>query len=210
MPDPVGATTRVWCPALIACQAASWAGVGSAKTVSNHARVCGEKADRAVGTYPSCVGRRRQSRTTGRDAGVGACGRLWTRVNGGMELTHVATTAAPGRRPWPHSSSSELSPLTGCFTLDMELELSSDDTVDGSIVLAVDRDQAELFGGRTRCARRWPVRETSSARTRPPARSRPREYEDDDWIGNEYIFTDVALEEFSGADDRRPLDHPRG
>jgi len=37
--------------------------------------------------------------------------------------------------------------LSGCFKLDMELELSSDDTADGSIILAVARDQAELFGG---------------------------------------------------------------
>ncbi len=27
-----------------------------------------------------------------------------------------------------------------------------------------------------------------------------KDYEDDDWIGNEYVFTDVALDEFSGAD----------
>ncbi len=43
--------------------------------------------------------------------------------------------------------------LSGCFKLDMSLELSSDNTVDGSIILAVDRDQAELFGGEDALAR---------------------------------------------------------
>jgi hypothetical protein len=40
-------------PALIASQAASCAGVGSAKTPSNQRLVCGENAERAVVTSPS-------------------------------------------------------------------------------------------------------------------------------------------------------------
>ena len=63
-----------------------------------------------------------------------------------MALTRPAPGCA-GRRPWRRSSPSAIVALSGCFKLDMSLELSSDDTVDGSIILAVDRDQAELFGG---------------------------------------------------------------
>ncbi len=91
--------------------------------------------------------------------------------------------------------------LSGCFKLDMSLELSSDDTVDGSIILAVDRSQAELFGGEDA------LRESLSGEGQGLLGEDPttgsvetKDYEDDDWIGNEYVFTDVALDEFSGAD----------
>lgn len=90
--------------------------------------------------------------------------------------------------------------LSGCFKLDMSLELSSDDTVDGSIVLAVARDQAELFGGED-ALREALAGEGAVFGENPTTGSvETRDYEDDDWIGNEYVFSDVALDEFSGAD----------
>lgn len=90
--------------------------------------------------------------------------------------------------------------LSGCFKLDMSLELSSDDTADGSIILAVARDQAELFGGED--ALREALAGEGNVFGEDPATGsvETREYEDDDWIGNEYVFTDVALDEFSGAE----------
>ena len=91
--------------------------------------------------------------------------------------------------------------LSGCFKLDMSLELSPDNTVDGSIILAVNRAQAELFGGEDA------LRESLSGEGAGLIDEAPetgtietREYEDDDWIGNEYVFEDVGLDEFSGAD----------
>lgn len=91
--------------------------------------------------------------------------------------------------------------LSGCFKLDMSLELSPDNTVDGSIILAVDKSQAELFGGEDA------LRESLSSEGSGLIDDAPdsgnvetREYEDDDWLGNEYVFEDVGLDEFSGAD----------
>jgi hypothetical protein len=90
--------------------------------------------------------------------------------------------------------------LSGCFKLDMSLELSSDDTVDGSIILAVDRAQADLFGGED-ALREALAGEGDVFGEDPTTGSvETREYEDDDWIGNEYLFSDVALDEFSGAE----------
>jgi hypothetical protein len=91
--------------------------------------------------------------------------------------------------------------LSGCFKLDMDLELESDDTVDGSIVLAVDRDQAELFGGEDALREAIQGQENSLLSEQPETGSiETRDYEDDDWIGTETIFTDVALDEFNGAE----------
>ena len=46
MPEPVGATTSVCSPALIADHAPAWAAVGAVKLLENHARVAGEKRSR--------------------------------------------------------------------------------------------------------------------------------------------------------------------
>lgn len=91
--------------------------------------------------------------------------------------------------------------LSGCFKLDMSLELSPDNTVDGSIILAVARDQAALFGGEDA------LREALSGESNGLFGGQPttgsvesKDYEDADWIGNEYVFTGVALDEFSSTD----------
>lgn len=91
--------------------------------------------------------------------------------------------------------------LSGCFKLDMSLELSPDNTVDGSIILAVNRAQAELFGGEDALRESLSGEGGSLIDGAPESGSvETRDYEDDDWIGNEYVFEDVGLEEFSGAD----------
>ena len=118
-------------------------------------------------------------------------------MNGDMELT----TRARLRRSASMTALVVLGvvALSGCFKLDMSLELSSDNTVDGSIILAVDRDQAELFGGEE-ALRESLSGEGSGLLGEDPATGsvETQDYEDDDWIGNEYVFTDVALDEFSG------------
>jgi hypothetical protein len=91
--------------------------------------------------------------------------------------------------------------LSGCFKLDMELELASDDTVDGSIIIAVDRDQAELFGGEDALREAIQGQEGALLEDQPETGTvETRDYEDEDWIGTETVFTDVALDEFSGAE----------
>ncbi len=91
--------------------------------------------------------------------------------------------------------------LSGCFKLDMSLELSPDNTVDGSIILAVNRAQAELFGGEDALRESLSGEGGSLIDNAPDSGTvETRDYEDDDWIGNEYVFKDVGLDEFSGAD----------
>ncbi|MCZ3385747.1 MAG: hypothetical protein LH630_01960 [Actinomycetia bacterium] len=91
--------------------------------------------------------------------------------------------------------------LSGCFKLDMELELASDNTVDGSIIVAVDREQAELFGGEDALREALSGQGDGLLGEDPETGSvTTEEYEDDDWIGNEYEFSAVALEEFSGTE----------
>jgi hypothetical protein len=91
--------------------------------------------------------------------------------------------------------------LSGCFKLDMSLELSPDNTVDGSIILAVNRAQADLFGGEDALREALSGEGAGLIDDAPATGSvETRDYEDDDWIGNEYVFSDVALDEFSGAD----------
>lgn len=91
--------------------------------------------------------------------------------------------------------------LSGCFKLDMELELTSDNTVDGSIIVAVDREQAELFGGEDALREALSGQGDGLLGEDPETGSvTTEEYEDDDWIGNEYEFSAVALEEFSGTE----------
>lgn len=90
--------------------------------------------------------------------------------------------------------------LSGCFKLDMSLELSSDNTVDGSVIVAIGRDQVDLFGGEDA------LREAMSSDGNGLLSEQPstgsvevQDYEDDDWIGNEYVFSDVSIDEFSGT-----------
>ena len=89
LPEPVGATTRAWSPALIACQAPAWASVGRSKAPVNQARVAAEKGARAScplrpasavvdmrhilpGTTDKCTGARSDNRT-----GAGPGGHPW-------------------------------------------------------------------------------------------------------------------------------------
>ena len=91
--------------------------------------------------------------------------------------------------------------LSGCFKLDMQMNIQSDDTVDGTIILAVARDQAELFGGEDA------LRESIQGETEGLFSDAPetgefeqRDYEDDEWIGTESEFSGVPIEEFAGAE----------
>ena len=91
--------------------------------------------------------------------------------------------------------------LSGCFKLDMEMNIQSDDTVDGTIILAVARDQAELFGGEDA------LRESIQGESEGLFSDAPetgefeqRDYEDDEWIGTESEFSGVPIDEFAGEE----------
>ena len=87
--------------------------------------------------------------------------------------------------------------LSGCFKLDMQLELQSDDTVDGSVVIAVARDQAALVGGEDALRDALQGGDVGILSDSPDAGDvEQRDYEDADWIGTESVFSDVPIDEF--------------
>jgi hypothetical protein len=91
--------------------------------------------------------------------------------------------------------------LSGCFKLDMELELASDDTVDGSIIVAAQRSFAELAGGEDALRESLSQDGSGLVGGQPESGSvETKDYEDDDWIGVEYVVEDVPLDEFGGTD----------
>ncbi len=91
--------------------------------------------------------------------------------------------------------------LSGCFKLDMQMNIQSDDTVDGTVIIAVARDQAELFGGED--ALRESIQSDSEGLFSDAPESgefEQKDYEDDEWIGTESEFSGVPIDEFAGAE----------
>ena len=82
--------------------------------------------------------------------------------------------------------------LTGCIKLDMDLSLNSDDTVDGSIIFAVNRSALDLAGGSFEdlLQGETPIPEGIDAKVTA--------YEDDDFVGQRFEFDGAPLSEFSG------------
>lgn len=82
--------------------------------------------------------------------------------------------------------------MTGCIKLNMDLQLRSDDTVDGSVIFAVNKQVLQLSGksfedltgGQSAVPSGVPV-QTS-------------DYEDDQYSGKKYTFEDVPISRFSG------------
>ncbi len=86
--------------------------------------------------------------------------------------------------------------LAGCLKFDMDLAVSSDDTVDGTMILAVDRSLVELGGGQLDdlVADAGPLPEGLEGVTVEP-------FEDDDHVGQEYRLDDVPLEALAEGGD---------
>src|SRR3954466_4583885 len=55
LPAPVGATTTVWWPELMASQAPAWAAVGALKLLRNHAAVAGENRSSTSARLPFAI-----------------------------------------------------------------------------------------------------------------------------------------------------------
>jgi hypothetical protein len=106
---------------------------------------------------------------------------LWRRL-AGVALVVVAATG-----------------LTGCFTADVRLTVTADDTVSGEAVVAVDRAVVERSGSVTDVVADL-VRDVLP--TDPPSGSVTiSPYEDPDRVGVTVALADVGLEAFSGATD---------
>ena len=82
--------------------------------------------------------------------------------------------------------------MTGCIKLNMDLQLRSDDTVDGSVIFAVNKQVLQLTGksfddltgGQSAVPSGVPVRTS--------------DYDDDQYSGKKYTFEDVPISRFSG------------
>jgi hypothetical protein len=87
--------------------------------------------------------------------------------------------------------------LSGCFTLRMDLAVQPDDTVDGSVVLAVDQSLAAAAGGEQ--ALLDGLTGGGSPFPEPPSAGdvQQREYRDGDLVGVEYVLTGVPVEDFA-------------
>ncbi len=86
--------------------------------------------------------------------------------------------------------------LTGCFKVDMQLDVSENDTVSGEMILAVSRDVSAMAEsmGEDPSALLGEVEDL-------PETTEVEEYEDDRFVGQRYILQDVPLSEFSEEQD---------
>ncbi|MGH8774768.1 MAG: LppM family (lipo)protein [Jiangellaceae bacterium] len=82
--------------------------------------------------------------------------------------------------------------LTGCLKLDMSLDVQDDETVDGHVIIGIDRGLADLSGadpGSISDELQGDVMEDA------PKGVTAEPYEDDDYIGTRMVFEAVALDE---------------
>lgn len=79
--------------------------------------------------------------------------------------------------------------LTGCMKIDLDYHINADDTVDGTMIMAIDRDLAEFSGDADSL-----VDEMLGDEGIPEGATAER-YEDDDYIGAQYTLSDVPLDE---------------
>ena len=85
--------------------------------------------------------------------------------------------------------------LAGCLKLDMAITLSPDDTVDGEIVFAVNKELLELTGQNIDDM----LGDTAVPDDVEGATTEP--YEDDRFVGTRVVFEDVALEDMQESSD---------
>lgn len=89
--------------------------------------------------------------------------------------------------------------LAGCVKMDMQLDLQSDDTVDGSMVFAVSNALAEMTGqdpatiAEEMSADTLDMDEGTITSTQP--------YDDGEYVGSEITFEGETLESFAGSTD---------
>lgn len=90
-----------------------------------------------------------------------------------------------------------LAVLTGCMRIDMDLTLNPDDTMSGSIVMAVAEGTGESFGISDEELYEQMFSETDSGFPQGEV----EEYSQDGYIGQKMTFTDEPFEEFSADTD---------
>lgn len=82
--------------------------------------------------------------------------------------------------------------LAGCFRVNMDIEVTENDTVSGTAVIAVDESLVELSGQSV--DQLFADMDLSDL----PAGSTAEEYREDGFVGQQITFDDVPLSEFTG------------
>jgi hypothetical protein len=82
--------------------------------------------------------------------------------------------------------------LAGCFKVNMDMEVSPENTVSGSAIIAVDESLLQLSGQSAEQL----FREMDLSDL--PAGASSDRYEEDGFVGQEISFDDIPLEEFTG------------
>ncbi len=84
--------------------------------------------------------------------------------------------------------------LSGCLKLDMDLELRPDDTVDGAVVFAVDKDLASLADGSLEdLVQEAPLPSDAEG-------VRVEDYEDEEFVGQRWVFDGIPIGVFVAQD----------
>lgn len=86
--------------------------------------------------------------------------------------------------------------LTGCLKLDMDLAIQTDDTVDGSVVFAVNKDVLELTGGS--------IEDLTGGETPFPSDVEgvtTEDYDDGEFAGQQFSFDGVPIGVFASNTD---------
>jgi hypothetical protein len=117
-----------------------------------------------------------------RDAGP-----VTTAAHGARRRLRTAIAAA--------SAAVGLLALTGCMKVDMDMTLSEDDTVSGTIVMAVSNSLAETMGMEP--GELWDQAGGELSQSAPEGATQ-EPYADDEYTGTEYTFTDAPISDISG------------
>ena len=94
--------------------------------------------------------------------------------------------------------------LTGCYKIDLTLEINEDASVDGEIIFAVSEELAQLTGqSRSELIEQF---QADLLRDAPEGVSQ-QPYQDDGLAGTRLILDDVALDDFDPADGTLTITH---
>src|SRR5215203_2886178 len=80
--------------------------------------------------------------------------------------------------------------LSGCFKLDMDMTVSSDDTLDGVVIFAVDKDLADLADEES-------GEESELTEEDVPEGAEIEEYDEDGFVGQKVTFDGVPMDEIN-------------
>ncbi|WP_144119618.1 LppM family (lipo)protein [Catellatospora sichuanensis] len=97
--------------------------------------------------------------------------------------------------------------LTGCMKLDMNMTVNSDDTVDGTIIMALDKSVLQLSGKSPEQA----FEEAGDSLTELPKGTRTEVYDDGKYYGKKIVYDDLPLTEFNTGEKGAPsITHANG